>query len=48
MERDYEAELAMLLPLMDDDLKAELLALLREVRDQGSQRLQGSKPRKTA
>ena len=48
MERDYKAELAMLLPLMDDDLKVELLALLREVQDQGLQRLQGSKPRKTA
>lgn len=48
MERDYEAELAMLLPLMDEDLKVELLALLREVRDQGLQRLQGSNPRKIA
>ena len=41
-------ELQQMLPLMDDDLKREVLALMREVQDQGSQRLQGSKPRKTA
>lgn len=48
MRRDYRAELEELLPLMDDDLKLEVLALMREVQDQGLQRLQGTNPKLTA